>query len=137
MSANQHQELPVDPVIYCFQQFTVSTLVFVLTYVYAFSTFPCRHASICVALYFILFWFYTDFSLFRQINRQDTVIRGCLQLIEDSASYLRYCASDSIINNSRKWKLINIKKKIYTDWSTILGCMTYDVTMKDADIGCK
>jgi hypothetical protein len=55
MSANQHQELPVGPVNYCFQQFTVSTLVFVLTYVYAFSTFPCRHASICVALYFILF----------------------------------------------------------------------------------
>ena len=55
MSANQHQELPVSPVNYCFQQFTVSTLVFVLTYVYAFSTFPCRHASICVALYFILF----------------------------------------------------------------------------------
>ena len=31
MSANQHQELPVGPVNYCFQQFTVSTLVFVLT----------------------------------------------------------------------------------------------------------
>ena len=55
MSANQHQELPVGPVNYYFQQFTVSTLVFVLTYVYAFSTFPFRHASICVALYFILF----------------------------------------------------------------------------------
>ena len=55
MSANQHQELPVGPVNYCFQQFTVSTLVFVLTYVCAFSTFPGRHASICVALYFILF----------------------------------------------------------------------------------
>ena len=55
MSANQHQELPVGPVNYCFQQFTVLTLVFVLTYVYAFSTFPCRHASVCVALYFILF----------------------------------------------------------------------------------
>ena len=54
-AANQHQELPVGPVNYCFRQFTVSTLVFVLTYVYAFSTFPCRHASICVALYFILF----------------------------------------------------------------------------------
>ena len=55
MSANQHQELPVGPANYCFQQFTVSTLVFVLTYVYAFSTFPCRHASIYVVLYFILF----------------------------------------------------------------------------------
>jgi hypothetical protein len=41
MSANQHQELPVGPVNYCFKQFTVSTLVYVLTYVYAFSTnFP-------------------------------------------------------------------------------------------------
>ena len=41
MSANQHQELPVGPVNYCFKQFTVSTLVYVLTYVYPFSTnFP-------------------------------------------------------------------------------------------------
>jgi hypothetical protein len=41
MSANQHQELPVGPVNYCFKQFTVSTLVYVLTYVCAFSTnFP-------------------------------------------------------------------------------------------------
>ena len=55
MFANQHQELPVGPVNYCFQQFTVSTLVFVLTYVYAFSTFPCRHTSICEA--FILYYF--------------------------------------------------------------------------------
>jgi hypothetical protein len=34
MSANQHQELPVGTVNYCFQQFTVSTLVFVLTYIH-------------------------------------------------------------------------------------------------------
>ena len=30
MSANQHQELPVGPVNYCFQQFTVSTLAAIM-----------------------------------------------------------------------------------------------------------
>jgi hypothetical protein len=39
MSANQHQELPVGAVNIGFQQVTVPTLVLVLTYVYAFSTF--------------------------------------------------------------------------------------------------